>query len=258
MKDLPVSKSISVAGVAPNATATIVLWNDQTYPPRELERRALQENGLTYEIPARSAVVFALSSSGSPAPPSQPTAASTPVPAPTSTPTPSPLPTATPPAPTATPTAVPALVNVAQGRPAVASSMESSSLGATLAVDGNGGTRWASRNSDPQWIYVDLGTTYNVSKVVLKWETAYGRDYQVQLSDDATNWRTIYNRQGGTGGTEALSVSGSGRYVRIFGTTRGVPWWGYSLWELEVYGKRPDLIARSGNFLVLMPLVLVR
>ena len=33
-----------------------------------------------------------------------------------------------------------------------------------------------------------------------------------------------------------LPVSGSGRYVRMYGTARGTPY-GYSLWELQVYGN---------------------
>jgi endo-1,4-beta-D-glucanase Y len=32
-----------------------------------------------------------------------------------------------------------------------------------------------------------------------------------------------------------LTLSGSGRYVRVYGTARGTAW-GYSLWEFEVYG----------------------
>src|SRR5689334_2402621 len=36
------------------------------------------------------------------------------------------------------------------------------------AVDGNAGTRWASAAGvDPSWIYVDLGTTANISRVRL-------------------------------------------------------------------------------------------
>jgi hypothetical protein len=38
----------------------------------------------------------------------------------------------------------------------------------------------------------------------------------------------------GTGGTQTLSVSGTGRYVRMYGTTRATPY-GYSLWEFGVY-----------------------
>src|SRR5687767_6431099 len=54
------------------------------------------------------------------------------------------------------------------------------------AVDGNGGTRWASAHGiDPQWIQVDLGATYNISRVVLNWEAAYATAYQVQTASAA-------------------------------------------------------------------------
>jgi beta-glucosidase len=36
-------------------------------------------------------------------------------------------------------------------------------------------------------------------------------------------------------GTQTLTVSGSGRYVRMYGTARATPY-GYSLWEFQVYG----------------------
>src|SRR5688500_1645047 len=53
-------------------------------------------------------------------------------------------------------------LNLAQNRPATASSSESSVFPAASAVDGNTGTRWASAASDPQWIYVDLGSTQSI------------------------------------------------------------------------------------------------
>ena len=74
--------------------------------------------------------------------------------------------------------------------------------------------------------------------MILRWETAFGADYQVQVSDDASAWRTIRTVTGGNGDVDELTgLSGTGRYVRILGTRRGTEW-GYSLWSLEVYGNR--------------------
>ncbi|WP_209439596.1 glycoside hydrolase family 64 protein, partial [Kitasatospora phosalacinea] len=39
----------------------------------------------------------------------------------------------------------------------------------------------------------------------------------------------------GTGGTQTLDVTGTGRYVRMYGTARTTQY-GYSLWEFQVYG----------------------
>jgi beta-glucanase (GH16 family) len=125
--------------------------------------------------------------------------------------------------------------NLSQGHAATASSSENASFPASAAVDGNTGTRWSSAFSDPQWLRVDLGATHQLSHVVLNWETAYGRAYQLQTSNDGTNWTTIYSTTSATGGVQDLNVSGSGRYVRMYGTQRSTQY-GYSLWEFQVFG----------------------
>jgi chitinase len=146
-----------------------------------------------------------------------------------------PVATTTTPAPTTTaPAAGCGTTNVAQGKTATASSTETTSYTANLAVDGNTGTRWSSAFSDPQWLQVDLGSTQSICKVVLNWEAAYGKSFQVQTSNDAATWTTIYSTTTGTGGVQTLAVSGSGRYVRMYGTVRGTTY-GYSLWEFGVY-----------------------
>jgi beta-glucosidase len=125
--------------------------------------------------------------------------------------------------------------NISQGKPVTCSSIEAAAYACAYAVDGNTGTRWSSAFSDPQWIYVDLGQSYNITQVVLMWEVAYGSSFQIQTSNNATNWTTIYSTTTGTGGTQTLAVTGTGRYVRMYGTVRGTVW-GYSLWEFQVYG----------------------
>ncbi len=110
-------------------------------------------------------------------------------------------------------------------------------IACAYAVDGNGfnGTRWSSQFSDPQWIYVDLGQSYNITQVVLVWEVAYGRAFEIQTSNNLTDWTSIYSTTTGTGGTQTLDVTATGRYVRMYGTVRGTQW-GYSLWEFQVFG----------------------
>jgi hexosaminidase len=125
--------------------------------------------------------------------------------------------------------------NLALNKPATASSTESTAFPATLAFDANGGTRWSSAFSDPQWIRVDLGASHAVNRVVLRWETAFARAYQIQISGDGNTWTTIHSTTAGAGGVEDFPVTGTGRFVRMNGTARGTQW-GYSLWEFEVYG----------------------
>ncbi|MDD5688217.1 MAG: discoidin domain-containing protein [Elusimicrobia bacterium] len=137
--------------------------------------------------------------------------------------------------------------NIAIGKTATASSEEGAGLEATKAVDGNVSTRWSSQFSDPQWLRIDLVNTYNITQVVLRWQDAgaYGRDYQLQVSSNDINWTAIYTKVNGTGGVETLSgLSGSGRYIRMYGTARGTNW-GYSLNEFEVYGTSGTTPAKS-------------
>jgi beta-glucanase (GH16 family) len=145
-------------------------------------------------------------------------------------------PTTAPPTPTATagPTPTSSGGNLALNRPATASSIEGANYPASKAVDGNTTTRWSSAHSDPQWIYVDLGATHAISRVVLNWQSSYAKAFQLQTSNDAASWSNIYSTTTSAGGLQNLTVSGSGRYVRMYGTMRSGSY-GYSLWELEVY-----------------------
>ena len=123
--------------------------------------------------------------------------------------------------------------NAAQGRAATASSTEGGNA-AGAAFDGNAGTRWSSAFSDPQWVQVDLGSSQTVCGVTLQWEAAYGRAFQLQTATAAGGpWTTIYSTTTGAGGTQTLTVNGTGRYVRMYGTARGTAY-GYSLWEFQV------------------------
>lgn len=125
-------------------------------------------------------------------------------------------------------------VNKALNKPATSSSDEGAAWNAAQAVDGNMNTRWASQWSDAQWIKVDMGSVQSISRVVLKWEGAFGKNYQVQTSTDNINWVTVQTVTNGDGATDDLTLSGSGRYLRINATARGTGY-GYSLWELEVF-----------------------
>ena len=142
--------------------------------------------------------------------------------------------------------------NLALNQPATASSAENAGTAAANAVDGNAGTRWSSAFSDPQWLQVDLGSSTSICKVVLQWETASGKAYQIQTSPDGTNWTTIYSTTNGPGGTETLNVSGTGRYIRMYGTARSTQY-GYSLWEFQVYGSGGVTTCGTANLALNQP-----
>lgn len=120
-------------------------------------------------------------------------------------------------------------------KPVTTSSVEGGYLG-TNAVDGDLATRWGSEFADPQSIEIDLESAHNIREIVLVWEAAFGSAYNIQGSLDGANWTTLVTQNNGAGGVEVFDdLSGSYRYIRLNGTTRGTPW-GYSLFEFEVWG----------------------
>ncbi|MFF0480842.1 discoidin domain-containing protein [Streptomyces sp. NPDC004435] len=135
---------------------------------------------------------------------------------------------------------------LSQGRTATASSAEGDGFPASAAVDGEPGTRWASQWSDGQWIQVDLGRTASVSRIVLTWEAAHATAYDIQLSDNGTDWRTAKTVTGADGGTDEIAVTGTGRYVRVQGVTRSGGY-GLSLWEFKVYGEEGGTPPQGGG-----------
>lgn len=129
-------------------------------------------------------------------------------------------------------------VLLSTGRPVIASSVEAGRYAATEAVDGSRRTRWASAEGPgTQWLRVDLGNVRPVNRVRIVWAAAYAKAYQVQLSDDGANWRSLHATRAGNGGTDDLTgLVGAGRYLRVLATERGTRH-GYSLWEVQVHGS---------------------
>lgn len=126
-------------------------------------------------------------------------------------------------------------INIAANKTAYSSSDENDTLGASKAFDGDKGTRWSSTWTDNQWIYVDLGENYNVSKVKVFWEAAFATQFKIQVSTDASNWQDVAV----LGDTyckdyDVEFASVNARYVRILGVTRGTQY-GFSIYEVEVY-----------------------
>ncbi|MFI7540069.1 discoidin domain-containing protein [Actinoplanes sp. NPDC049599] len=124
--------------------------------------------------------------------------------------------------------------NLALGARATASSVEGSAWGPAYAVDNNTATRWSSGFSDPQWLTVDLGKSWEISEVLLRWENAHATAYRVELSTDGKKWKRVYGTDAGSGGDVTVQVPKlPARLVRVYGTARSTQY-GYSLLEIEV------------------------
>lgn len=138
--------------------------------------------------------------------------------------------------------------NIAAGRPVVASSQEIDDPAhpkeltprdylATNVTDGDTGSRWSSTYGDDQWIYVDLGQSTVIGAVEFDWQNAFGRAYEIQVSDDASSWTTVYRTLASPGGNDRVPVYATGRYVRMHGIARATSF-GYSMLEFKVFPWR--------------------
>ena len=115
-----------------------------------------------------------------------------------------------------------------------ASSVKSDAFKPENVFDGDIKTRWSSNFTDSEWIYADIGEVKIFNVVELNWETAYGKSYQIQISNDTENWTTVYSTQCSDGGIDLLYLSNqSVRYVMMKGVKR-VTGWGYSLYEITI------------------------
>ncbi len=140
-------------------------------------------------------------------------------------------------------------VNVALGKAIVASSTEGAGYEASKLVDGNGATRWASAlTAGSASVTIDLGNYYDVSGARLQWEAAYATAYNIQISTDNVNFsNAIFSKNNGAGGIENLSFAGQGRYLRINLTGKANPNWGYSLWEVSVFGDSANPVSSASS-----------
>ena len=110
---------------------------------------------------------------------------------------------------------------------------------AALAIDNDGGSRWESAFTDPQWIVVDLGTKKTITDIIVSWEAANAKDYTIETSDDNIDWSTRItnaNMAGGNRIDRIFDLNIEARYVRISGTARNLTY-GYSIFDFQIFGS---------------------
>lgn len=126
---------------------------------------------------------------------------------------------------------------LSRGKPAKVSSVEKPDCGPGNVTDGDPKTRWSSEFTDPQWVTIDLGEIHPIEAIRLAWEVAHAKDYMIDVSEDGKTWTNVHGKKNCPGGIEEIiGLKCSARYVRLTGLTRAAEW-GYSLWEIEVYGR---------------------
>ena len=138
------------------------------------------------------------------------------------------------------------LENIALNKTATASSVYNNVYTANRAIDGsfenNGGndqSRWVSnRNSNDEYIQIDLEANYDLTGVKLYWEGNGTKKYQILVSEDGKTWQKVYLEENGQPGIANIPFNETvtARYVKMLGIECASKY-GYSLWEFEVYGK---------------------
>ena len=97
---------------------------------------------------------------------------------------------------------------------------------------------WKSAGPGRQWVYVDLGAVCSFNEVRLDWIRP-AQSGSVQVSDDASGWKTIAPLPENAGNRVDIRLNQEerGRYVRILMTKPVSAADGYILSELQVMGK---------------------
>ncbi len=127
------------------------------------------------------------------------------------------------------------LTNVALHKTATALTVSGGS--ASNVTDGDLTTFWQSASHNVDSIYIDLGSSYDVCKVAISWQSGrYGKDFDLKVSDDGINWTTVDAVRGNSSTNTEFDGAFTGRYVNMVGITQGTTL-GYSIYEFQVFGN---------------------
>lgn len=131
-----------------------------------------------------------------------------------------------------------AQTNVALSKPVTISTVQTGNT-ASNAVDGNTSTRWcASSGSVPQWLMVDLGGSFDISRTEVMWEKTAVYKYKIETSPDNSSWTQRVDRTTNTASQQTFTdnFTITTRYVRITATSLPSGTWA-SIFEFRVFGN---------------------
>ena len=58
-------------------------------------------------------------------------------------------------------------------------------------------TRWSSNFTDRQWLEIDFGEEKDIVGLKLYWEAAFGKSFDILISEDGKQWKKIYETNSG-------------------------------------------------------------
>jgi len=94
-----------------------------------------------------------------------------------------------------------------------------------MAIDGSFSTRWSSVFADDQWLQLDLGQIRSFYGLEIYWEAAYADRYNIEVSNDESNWTRVHTDDNGDGGYDNIDFGlQSAQYIRINCITRATSW----------------------------------
>lgn len=140
--------------------------------------------------------------------------------------------------------------NLACGKDAYSSSNDLLYTNEWRATDGNiknEGSKWVSKNSDNQWLMVDLEKVTDINEVLVKWSNP-ASEFSIEISEDGENWSKISSVTNNLENINSIEFGKEkARYVRVNCTkrTNNSP---YSILELEVYGEQEKADSLQGDF----------
>ena len=101
--------------------------------------------------------------------------------------------------------------------PRVTASSSLAGRGPERVLEPDRGTSWHSEAGELQWLLLDFGKLREYGGLVIDWDgDDYAVAYQVESSDDGSNWTSLYTAEEAAGGRDyAYLPDGESRYLRI-------------------------------------------
>lgn len=131
-------------------------------------------------------------------------------------------------------------VNLALHKNVEATSVNGGNVAAFITDGELTGGRWESvHRVDPVDITLDLDGNYVINRIALTWENAFASEFDIQVSANGSSWADIKHVTDNEAGTNNITFDETAaRYVRLHLTKRHFDGYGFSLYEMEVYGIR--------------------
>lgn len=133
--------------------------------------------------------------------------------------------------------------NLALNKPATAGATENP---ISRANDNDLGTDWSlgpNRAVDDMWWQVDLGETYDLSLVIIKWEGACPTEHAIKVSTNGTDWTDATTKSGlpeiGTNADhnyQFYPITATGQYIRVKASALRNDGWGMRIFDFQAFG----------------------